>query len=76
MPTVFRVGMSMNVYEDSQMRVLSTAEFSHPPDNSERANVGTEVGYKDFLYSDASWADFIITQQYGDEKAVVPDWGA
>jgi hypothetical protein len=50
LPTVFRVGMSMNVYEDSQMRVLSTAEFSHPPDNSERANVGTEVGYKDFLY--------------------------
>jgi len=50
LPTVFRVGMSMNVYENSQMRVLSSADFSHPPDNNERANVGTEVGYKDFLY--------------------------
>lgn len=56
LPTVFRVGMSMNVYEDSQMRVLSTAEFSHPPDNSERANVGTEVGYKDFLYVRGGYA--------------------
>ena len=50
LPTVFRVGMSMNVYEDAQTRVLATAEFSHPPDNSERANAGAEVGYKDFLY--------------------------
>jgi hypothetical protein len=50
LPTVFRVGMSMNVYEDAEMRVLATAEFSHPPDNSERANAGAEVGYKDFLY--------------------------
>jgi hypothetical protein len=50
LPTVFRVGMSMSVYESSQVRVLSAADFSHPPDNNERANVGTEVGYKDFLY--------------------------
>ncbi len=51
LPTVFRVGMSMNVYESSQVRVLSAAEFSHPPDNNERANLGSEVGYKDFLYA-------------------------
>jgi hypothetical protein len=50
LPTVFRVGMSMNVYRSSQVRVLAAAEFSHPPDNNERANLGTEIGYKDFLY--------------------------
>lgn len=50
LPTMFRVGMSMNVYESASMRVLSAADFSHPPDNNEHANVGTEVGYKDFLY--------------------------
>jgi len=50
LPTVFRVGMSLNVYENSQVRVITAADFSHPPDNNERANVGSEVGYKDFLY--------------------------
>lgn len=56
LPTVFRVGMSMNVYESGQMRALASAEFSHPPDNNERANVGTEIGYKDFLYLRAGQA--------------------
>ena len=50
LPTLFRVGMSMSVYENAQFRVLSAVDFSHPPDNNERANLGTEVGYKDFLY--------------------------
>jgi hypothetical protein len=49
LPTVFRVGMSMRLYESSNYTVLSATEFSHPPDNNERANVGVEVGYKDFL---------------------------
>jgi hypothetical protein len=30
-------------------------------------------GYADFLYPEADWAGYIITQQYGDEKAV-HDW--
>lgn len=30
-------------------------------------------GYADFHYADSPWAGFIITQQYGDEKAV-HDW--
>ncbi len=50
LPIVFRVGMSLNLYQDSNYSVLTAAEFSHPPDNRERANVGTEVGYKDFLH--------------------------
>jgi Type IX secretion system protein PorV len=49
LPTVFRVGMSMNLYQNADYQVLGAAEFSHPPDNNERANVGFEVGYKDFL---------------------------
>ncbi|MCK4304347.1 MAG: PorV/PorQ family protein [Candidatus Eisenbacteria sp.] len=49
MPTVFRVGMSMSVYESEVYSALTSAEFSHPPDNNERANIGMEVGYKDFI---------------------------
>jgi len=50
LPIVFRVGMSASVYEDAQYTVLTSAEFSHPPDNNERANLGTEVGFRDFLH--------------------------
>lgn len=50
LPTMFRVGMSMNLYQDAQYSLLSAAEFSHPPDNNERANVGLELGFKDMLY--------------------------
>ncbi len=49
LPIIFRVGMSLNLYQDANYSVLSAVDFSHPPDNRERANVGTEVGYKDFL---------------------------
>ena len=55
MPAVFRVGISMSLYEDANYRILSSAEFSHPPDNNERANWGAELGYKDFFYFRAGY---------------------
>jgi hypothetical protein len=51
MPAVFRVGMSISLYEDASHRVLSSAEFSHPPDNNERANWGVEYGFKEFFFA-------------------------
>jgi hypothetical protein len=35
--------------------------------------LGSAHGYAEFLYPKSDWADFIITQQYGEEKAV-HDW--
>ncbi len=49
-PTIFRVGISMNVYKDDTSELLATAEFSHPPDNAERGNFGAEYSYRDFFY--------------------------
>lgn len=50
MPTVFRVGMSMNLYESGNQMVLMAGDFSHPPDNSERASWGMEYGFKEFFF--------------------------
>ncbi|MBD3337126.1 MAG: PorV/PorQ family protein [Candidatus Eisenbacteria bacterium] len=50
MPSVFRVGMSMRLFESGDYRLISSAEFNHPPDNNERANWGGELGFKDFFY--------------------------
>jgi hypothetical protein len=50
MPTVFRVGMSMNLYESADHLVLAAGDFSHPPDNRERASMGMEYGFKEFFF--------------------------
>ncbi|MFH0778084.1 MAG: PorV/PorQ family protein [Candidatus Eisenbacteria bacterium] len=51
MPIVFRVGMSMNVYQNGPHSLLSAGEFSHPPDNAERANWGVEYAFQDFFFA-------------------------
>jgi hypothetical protein len=50
MPTVFRVGMSMNLYESGSHLLLMAGDFSHPPDNNERASAGMEYGFKEFFF--------------------------
>jgi hypothetical protein len=50
MPTVFRVGMSMNLYESADHMLLTSGDFSHPPDNRERASWGVEYGFKEFFF--------------------------
>jgi hypothetical protein len=50
MPTVFRVGMSMNIYESASHLLLMSGDFSHPPDNNERASWGAEYGFKEFFF--------------------------
>lgn len=49
-PTVFRVGMSMNLYRDDSHSFLASGEFSHPPDNQERGNFGGEYSFREFFH--------------------------
>jgi len=49
-PTVFRVGTSADLINKGPSKLLGSFEFSHPPDNAERANVGAEYSYKDYLF--------------------------
>ncbi len=51
MPTVFRVGMSMKLYESGNNLIITAGEFSHPPDNNERASWGMEYGFKEFFFA-------------------------
>ena len=51
MPTIFRVGMSMNLYESDAHLLTMAGEFSHPPDNRERASWGAEYGFKEFFFA-------------------------
>jgi hypothetical protein len=49
-PSVFRVGTSAILMQSAGQRLLGSFEFSHPPDNSERINVGAEYAFHDYVY--------------------------
>ncbi len=50
LPIMFRVGSSMNLFERESHNVIVAFDFSHPPDNAERASWGAEYGFNDYLF--------------------------
>ena len=49
-PAIFRVGSSLALMQRADQQVLGSFEFSHPPDNAERLNIGAEYQFKNFLF--------------------------
>lgn len=50
MPTVFKVGLSVDTYNAGPHSLVAVGEFSRPSDNAERSNFGLEYGYNQFLF--------------------------
>lgn len=50
MPTLFKVGLSIDAYRRGAHALLASGEFAHPSDNKERLNVGMEYGFNEFFY--------------------------
>ncbi len=49
-PAIFRVGTSATLLQTADQRLIGSFEFSHPPDNAERLNVGAEYGFHKYLF--------------------------
>ena len=49
-PAIFRVGTSVSLLQTADQKLMGSFEFSHPPDNSERINVGAEYGFRRYLF--------------------------
>ena len=49
-PSIFRVGASAMLMQRADQKLTGSFEFSHPPDNSERLNVGAEYAFRKYLY--------------------------
>lgn len=49
-PSVFRVGTSATLLASADQKLVGSFEFSHPPDNSERLNVGAEYAFRKYLF--------------------------
>ena len=50
LPATFKVGASFNAISVGKQQLLASAEFQHPADNAERANVGLEYNLNNLLY--------------------------
>ena len=50
MPVFFRVGGSSDVLQMGENKLITAAEFTHPPDNSEKLNLGAEYAFHDYLF--------------------------
>jgi hypothetical protein len=48
MPTMFKVGSAMDLYQSDDHNLLVSFQFDHPSDNAERAGVGGEYTLKTF----------------------------
>src|SRR5262245_36413698 len=49
-PAIFRVGTSATLLQSADQKLIGSFEFSHPPDNSERLNVGAEYAFHKYLF--------------------------
>ena len=49
-PPMFRVGTSLNLLQRGDQKLIGSFEFSHPPDNAERMNVGAEYSFQKFAF--------------------------
>ena len=49
-PAIFRVGTSATLMQTADQKLLGSFEFSHPPDNSERVNVGAEYAFRKYVF--------------------------
>jgi hypothetical protein len=50
LPTTFKVGISFNALNLGDQQLLASAEFQHPADAAERANVGVEYSMRNMFY--------------------------
>lgn len=50
LPTLFRVGLSIDAYRRGAHVMRAAGEFGHPADNKERMNVGMEYSFNQFFY--------------------------
>ncbi len=49
-PAVFRVGTSATLFQTADQKFIGSFEFSHPPDNAERLNVGGEYAFRKYVF--------------------------
>jgi Type IX secretion system protein PorV len=55
-PSIFRVGTTATLLKGADQSLVGSFEFSHPPDNSERVNIGAEYSFRRYLFLRGGYA--------------------
>ena len=55
-PSIFRVGTSATLLQGADHKLVGSFEFSHPPDNAERVNVGGEYSFHKYVFLRGGYA--------------------
>ncbi|MCE9626878.1 MAG: PorV/PorQ family protein [Candidatus Eisenbacteria bacterium] len=55
-PSIFRVGTTATLLSGADQKLTGSFEFSHPPDNSERVNLGAEYAFHQYLFLRGGYA--------------------
>jgi hypothetical protein len=55
LPVTFKVGASFNAWKNERQQLAIAAEFQHPSDNLERANVGAEYSLNQLFFARAGY---------------------
>ena len=86
LPVIFKVGASFNAFRNERQALLCAAEFAHPADNVEHANVGAEyrlnemffgrVGYHINYDTDGLAFGFGVGIPTGEETRLLADYSA
>lgn len=50
LPTIFRLGVAMEPFEDEDSRLTTSIQLNHPNDNAEHFRLGAEYAYRNTLF--------------------------
>ena len=65
LPLLFQFGVSTNAIDTENYRWTLALDASHPSDNYESVNAGTELSYKEFLFVRAGYSSLFLDDSEG-----------
>lgn len=65
LPLLFQLGLSSTPVKSDDFRWVVAVDALHPSDNKESVNVGTELGYRNFLFLRGGYAELFLPDHEG-----------
>ena len=62
LPLNFKVGIAYNIYSDETNKLLLAIDASHPSDNYESIDIGTEYNFNDFLFLRGGYKSMFLSE--------------
>lgn len=68
LPTVFKLGIAFEPYENEEHRVTTSIQLNHPNDNAENVRVGAEYGWRNTFFLRAGLKRTIGQRLLGEDE--------